>query len=388
MIFFPKRLTEAYEMIKKLHPGTTRVNLNDDDGSLERLIRGIVRMNIKEVEDSAITLPLSKVCAIAGYFPANTYKVDRTNLGIILRIRRAKSITDSFINTWQDYYDDPINIEQLSLLLAHTSDQPQNYEAKYRNIESLLGTKPVEEELVLYAKKNSQTINEALMGMGLRKESKLKARAIIAQLIYCSMQTFIKLGEDSLIDVMKTMTIDQAARSLNHLLEIANNVELTGFTKVARYIESTYGSPSQRKINAFWSILSENSKRVFNNWLGKLVISEFFEGERADFWKSYVDNLIEWFVDRENKRLILDFGSVVVVEFQETGNAAFLLSPELYKREFEFQVKRKVNHAIFKRKLLDSNYIGKIIHTSYWQNRTQARMRDFIHRNEVKSRWQ
>lgn len=388
MIFFPKRLSEAYEKIKKLHPGTARVDLIDDDGSLEKLIRGIVSLRREEAENSAMTLPLSKVCAIAGYFPANTYKVDRTNLGIILGLRHTKAITDSFINTWQDYYDDSLNIDRLRILLVQAVEKQENSQIKYGEVMSLLSGKPVEEELVLFAQKNSKTINEALTGMGLRKESKLQARATIALFYYCPMQTFNKLGEDRLLDIVRTMTSNQVARFFNHFLEVASTKDLEDFTKLANYIESAYGTPSQRRIQMFWNILNENSKRKFSAWLGKLVIAEFFEGERADFWKSYVDSLDDWFVDRENKRLILNFGSVVVVEFQETNNAAFLLNPEVYKKEFEFQVKRRVNHAVFKRKLLDSNFLYRILHTIGWQYKTQETMRAFIRRNEVKSRWQ
>lgn len=148
------------------------------------------------------------------------------------------------------------------------------------------------------------------------------------------------------------------------------------------FIEKKFGFPLDGPIETpFWQEVSKLAKQDFRTWLILRRIEDFFEGERGDFWRPYVEHnrvrRVKEILNRDG--FLLDFGAFGVVEFKNVGNAAYI-----YPRvEFEafwntrptwndpgwFKERAKtVRHVSF------PGWDGRIIHSGHWQGNTRAKI--------------
>ena len=103
----------------------------------------------------------------------------------------------------------------------------------------------------------------------------------------------------------------------------------------------------------------------------KLRLSQFFEecpdNERFEFWQQFIPHLQEVRGDLDYQRLFLDFGSFGIIEFAESGNAAYVYNARDFRefQEMNFD-KRPRNHASLKNK---SRSIKRLNHRGGWQHR-------------------
>lgn len=124
----------------------------------------------------------------------------------------------------------------------------------------------------------------------------------------------------------------------------------------------------------FWQKVSPAIRDDFRAWAIGREIVEFFDGERADFWKPFakrrkVRNLKKILY---GAGVLLDFGSFGVVEFKSIGNAAYLY-PSTVFQAFWVMAERLDSPAHFKDKTktlrLRGRYgsDGRILHFDGWQ---------------------
>jgi len=142
---------------------------------------------------------------------------------------------------------------------------------------------------------------------------------------------------------------------------------------ILNFIAKRYGRPSnQGQIeDAFWSGIDEGVKGEFLKWYISKQIADFFEGERANFWRYFVH--IRTVCDVRNilngNGFMLDFGSFGVVEFKAIGNAAYVYPKDIFKRYWN-TAHRYATPGDFKdrAKTVSSRFWdGRITHPSGWQ---------------------
>lgn len=92
--------------------------------------------------------------------------------------------------------------------------------------------------------------------------------------------------------------------------------------RILELIFKKYGMPSDPDGHGvvetpFWAKVKPRAKTEFPTWLMMKLIDEFFEGERADFWKPYVAAKVVRNVKKilDGDGFMLDFGIFGVVEF-------------------------------------------------------------------------
>lgn len=136
--------------------------------------------------------------------------------------------------------------------------------------------------------------------------------------------------------------------------------------------------PRQELLDA----LAAAAPHVARWWRELLAITEmtgFFEkvsdNERFEFWRGYLSEMRDVRGDLDNLRLFIDFGGFGVLEFGETGNAAYIYRREDFerfrRRNFE---KRMSNNAL---KNQDIN-LGRITHHSGWKRKATQKMRGLL----------
>ena len=144
-------------------------------------------------------------------------------------------------------------------------------------------------------------------------------------------------------------------------------------------IEQKYGGPlAENEGNdietPFWRTVPTSIKEEFRIWRMLRRISEFFEGERADFWRPYVEQRsvtrVREILDSEG--FMLDFGNFGVIEFKRVGNAAYIYPSSSFRRFWD-EAHRGTHPSDFKRKEEtisrgEFHYGGgRIIHSGDWQ---------------------
>jgi len=159
--------------------------------------------------------------------------------------------------------------------------------------------------------------------------------------------------------------------------------------RILRFIEKKYGEPSDPDKNEietpFWKNVKPEPKKEFRTWIMLQRIQEFFEGERADFWRRYV---VEKRVTRVKKILdgdgfMIDFGPFGVVEFKNLGNAAYIYPANAFGTYWRRADRESyVSRFKDKEKTISNRHYrgwdGRIIHREGWQSETSSKIKTLM----------
>jgi hypothetical protein len=152
--------------------------------------------------------------------------------------------------------------------------------------------------------------------------------------------------------------------------------------KLSEAIKGTYGLPRTPTRPAFWDRVSEPVRDAFQAFFIEKKLAEFFAGdtERHQYWRRWMGRMTDvrsGMVGRV-EYAILEFGAFGVVEFFETGNAAYFYRLiDLRKLEKG----RATNPADLKQKLRDPferRTDNRILHMSHWDVRADQKMQAWM----------
>jgi len=161
--------------------------------------------------------------------------------------------------------------------------------------------------------------------------------------------------------------------------------------QVLEYLNDKWGQPrsfdeSGAVESRFWEGINRIPKQNFNKWVMQQAIEEFFEGERADFWRYYLERGKIFYVEKilDGDGFMLDFGTFGIIEFKNIGNAAYVYPKETF--EF-FQKKARFWHrgpSQFKDQSMTVSssrlpgWGGRIVHPPGWEKRAKQRIDTLI----------
>ena len=165
--------------------------------------------------------------------------------------------------------------------------------------------------------------------------------------------------------------------------------------KILEFIYSRYSFPRESPETArvetpFWRGVSEAAKKEFRLWLMLRHVESFFEGERADFWRDYVEGGFVWDVKKilGGEGFMLDFGRFGVVEFKRVGNAAYIYPKRAFNTLWNQAGVAAYNAIYFKdradtvRVKSEPGWDGRILHFSGWQDTTRYRLQELIRQGQ------
>ena len=161
---------------------------------------------------------------------------------------------------------------------------------------------------------------------------------------------------------------------------------------ILAYIWKTFGEPHSSDDEtavdfSFWRDVNPESRQEFLSWVILQRIEDFFEGERADFWRQYVDQArvkrVREILDKDG--FMLDFGTFGVVEFKNVGNAAYVYPRNEFQKFWAGERFLTQQAGYFKDKSLtlrDKAYPGwdgRILHyRGVWQEKERDRIDYFV----------
>jgi hypothetical protein len=156
---------------------------------------------------------------------------------------------------------------------------------------------------------------------------------------------------------------------------------------ILKFVNNKWGEPKptdNRKDSEsrFWQGISDFAREEFRRWLMIKEVESFFEGERADFWRVYVEtNQVR---DVKNilagEGFMLDFGRFGVIEFKNVGNAAHIYPESEFKKYWGGAAFWTNTAAHFKntaktvRLPSEPGWDGRILHFKNWQDKSKTRI--------------
>ena len=111
-------------------------------------------------------------------------------------------------------------------------------------------------------------------------------------------------------------------------------------------------------------------------------MSFFFEGDRAEFWRSYVNSAKVQDVNKilAGEGFMLNFGHFGVIEFKNVGNAAYIYPSDVFNKFWKSANFGTNSPSHFKdgTKTVRSKKLptwdGRIIHHTGWQDTAKERI--------------
>jgi hypothetical protein len=151
--------------------------------------------------------------------------------------------------------------------------------------------------------------------------------------------------------------------------------------KIITLIYNRFGAPfASKKLirmeTTFWSKISEEATAQFNKWIMLHHIESFFEGERADFWKIFVqsDHVLKVKEILSGQGFLLEFGNFGIIEFKKVGNAAYVYPASVFKNYWNrnhLNEGRPEDYKDINATISIPGWNGRIIHRENWQVKTK-----------------
>ena len=161
-------------------------------------------------------------------------------------------------------------------------------------------------------------------------------------------------------------------------------------TSILELIEKRFGLPTLDKEKTtietpFWRKVNLGAKKEFNTWVMEKRIERFFEGERADFWKRFLQagKVVRVREILQEDGFMIDFDKFGVIEFKQVGNAAYIYPQPVFSR-FWNQAQKYFHPGAFKdkrntvRSASFPSWHGRIIHRRYWQEDTTQKIQQLL----------
>jgi len=160
---------------------------------------------------------------------------------------------------------------------------------------------------------------------------------------------------------------------------------------ILKFINNKWGEPKptddrKDKESRFWQGVSDVARQEFRQWLMIEEVESFFEGERADFWKIYVE--ASQVRDVKNilagEGFMLDFGRFGAIEFKKVGNAAYIYPESEFKIFWNGAAFWTNTASHFKNTVKtvrlpsEPSWDGRIVHFKYWQDRAKTRINGLL----------
>jgi hypothetical protein len=208
---------------------------------------------------------------------------------------------------------------------------------------------------------------------------------------HLGLSCFKRCNESFYLDILLNEIISNSPISKKQLDELVSkvilafsdssdvNAQVQEKIRKCLLLHKQYGDPRINELN--WQSVDLKAKQMFKNWLSKVDLEFFFNvifddvndyQQRKPFWEQYISSLInsrviistthkqlnalelkkakeegrtfaEFVYDSQSSCFVMDFGKFYVVEFCESGNAAYIYSKNALKIDIS---KKKISENL------------------------------------------
>jgi hypothetical protein len=387
--FQPRAITEALEEIRSRHPDQEEKSGPPPKGVLDEVRQVLLETPHEKLQDIAqgFSPKKLKVCI----FLLRDKLVDAKALTVLEQRPRA----DIFIEAWcllvRDYPFAPLQrlvkmyAESLGTECLVSSGTAPSYISDWLNAPTIAAG-----VLGIYRRiSGHRAFDVYLEASKLHKDHGLFSGAWHELLTKGTAKDLrVQEGERILGEWLKPTTganaiVEYGRHYLNTLKEFKNWYE-----PLLELIAARYGCPARDKghEDPFWKAVSQEARNAYLQWHISRQILAFFEGERAEFWRYFVDaHYVRGVTDTlDGKGFLLDFGTFGVVEFKDIGNAAYIYPKAVFDVHWS-RAKSYINPSELKnrsRTVQSVGQQGRIIHgpRGAWQEQAQNEIERLLRR--------
>jgi len=188
-------------------------------------------------------------------------------------------------------------------------------------------------------------------------------------------------------EIHREIKSDKSMLMGQHYLNIFQNRQEWDY-RILAYIHKIWNKPamSDQSMTAehrFWKNVSNKARKEFHKWLMIQAINDYFDGERADFWRPYVENGELEDINIQEKGFLMQFYRFGVVEFKETGNAGYVYPIKHFMHFMNMPSMTNSSLSDFKNKkqtIKGKYWDGRIIHRPGWQEQTRSKIQELMKR--------
>jgi hypothetical protein len=342
---------------------TGKDNYNEE---FYHLLMNIVSMKENKLKSFAQKISRDNLNMLASYMPYNDYNVNMDNIMTILDVRFRKEYLDASYRAYQETLGNSDYNQWMYSKLSDNLEYSVRERVKGKTLRTIFRNDDAITYLVSQARNENYVFEDLRKIYAIRKSSKMAVELIQQLLIDATREQYLSMTSEELIQQTASFTNEDMGRLLDNYLE---KLDLNVFHEIfLNNIHKIYEAPKHSK-SSMWHYVDDNQKMKFIKWLSLKQISEIFgNDERTVFWKKYLNNVKASYMNADMKRLALDFGQFVIIEFQKVGNATYIYAERDYYKEFNNYFHRKDKHSTDM--LKDQNLsVSRLTHNGNWQSR-------------------
>lgn len=363
----PQRLINVRVDIENRHKIVVK-KLCDENSikNLKVIIEQIMKIDISEYKSYALKLKSEELYLLADYIAENKYNVEISKIYMFLKTRDRKAYANIFLNNFQNIYNN-------NVFNACFSDYIKNRESKVFNIKNtyienlidILGSKDVIKSFLNRFYEENISLKEYLLRYRINIKSNFAISCRRAVFLYCRKQHYLMESAEVIVNTVKEVEKREVKIFINNYL---SKLEINDFQyDVMNYLYGILDKPTNKEKAHYWKYIDNEATKKYDIWLKKKVLKEFFGNDkRSKFWYNYVNIMENYDIVKNRGQLFLDFGKFVVVEFNQTGNAAYIYDKAIFVEKYSKYVSE---HNSISNNLLKNQRLAydRIIHSGNWQ---------------------
>lgn len=379
-IYKPEKLAEAVNVISLKHTGIgSSHELINEKERLKQILEKIKTADIELLRTVSLELNTRDLFIICSHIASGNPSTGTQNrLLQILKWRYRKGFLKYF---WEAVQRHPYNTGIINFfreLLLKAGNNIKVLGVSDSNISEYcywIGSDPLISSAISFIHASNSGYIVFLERFSIRKDSVLASEIFIEYLSTCDKALFCSIDKNYLQEKLESWATGSQCKVLNNYLL---KHEISEFSEVIlNFVHRRYDNPENPRQKFFWNELSEIAKRKYSQWYYSRVMDMFFsDKERLYYWKRKIPIMNYLKYIRQYQQLFMYFGPVVVVEFGETGNAAYFYKTQYFKEHFaQFASEDSCTANSNLKYKLNGNYV---IHSgTNWQYRMDAKLREF-----------
>lgn len=345
--FKPNQLTKVADELKHKYKDGRKHLLEDINGdTLPHLIEEIKSLpyNRKAISKYAHGLRSKNVRLLAFLYPYNQEEKTETikKVFLILSERYQSFIGEIMWRHFQNMPNDPVIVNLLKIAFKSENDDFLSFEKQLRKqMNGAFEQYNVLQAMVTFLPQHQKTLDELMQAMDISLESRLAQ-----YLWYISLKQNIdknrftvKEGELKVSEKLDGLTIKNYKEVMVNYL---TNVAVNDFNRL--FLEQVIEKlKDPRKNDTDWKDMPKVCAEKVKQWLIRNELKQFFaedtKYDRFRYWERHTKNIKDVDFIQDPMLAIMDFGEFVVVEFAETGNAAYFYHKQAFYEKMYIRVK-------------------------------------------------
>lgn len=311
-----------------------RIKRTQKKDILELLAR-IEKTPFDRIREFAFSLSLRELYQLVYYFPTADIESQARKICEIIKLRFKKEFVEIL---WSGFQKNYINRKFCMLFSEILSLQKELYVRFFKNIKIYMVVRAwviseqVTNSIFRYISRQGIDLDDFFAIYQIKEDTMLAKDIRKYIYLYCSEDFYLKEGGAKLRNIIEQYNNEQMIIFTENYLSKVSFVKLQ--SEVMKFLFEHKKKPEDKKLDYFWSNISDKCFKKFCKWIYVNTIKKAFRDDRREFWMRYLDLFEDMtFIDKYGQ-LFMYFKNYVVVEFASSG-AIHVYRRDYFKKRFQ-----------------------------------------------------